>query len=48
MDWGEVARSYGEEFQKSGGDVKVNFEVESITMQVMVRPNHGPTYPFGV
>ena len=23
--------------------MKVNFEVESITMQVMVRPDHGPT-----
>ncbi|CAB4000120.1 L-2-hydroxyglutarate dehydrogenase, mitochondrial, partial [Paramuricea clavata] len=27
VDWGEVARSYGEQFQKSGGEVKVNFEV---------------------
>ena len=27
VDWGEVARSYGDEFQRFGGDVKVNFQV---------------------
>ena len=27
VDWAEVARSYGEEFKRSGGDIKLNFEV---------------------
>ena len=29
MDWAEVARSYGEEFQRSGGEIKLNFEVRN-------------------
>ncbi|XP_028396074.1 L-2-hydroxyglutarate dehydrogenase, mitochondrial-like isoform X2 [Dendronephthya gigantea] len=31
VDWGEVARSYGKEFQNNGGEVILNFEVAKFT-----------------
>jgi predicted nucleotidyltransferase len=37
VDWGEVARSYGEQFQKSGGEVKVNFEV-GVNLNIFIFP----------
>jgi 2-hydroxyglutarate dehydrogenase len=32
VDWGEVARSYGDEFQGCGGEIRVNFQVRDYTL----------------
>ena len=34
VDWGVVARSYGKEFQSSGGEIILNFEVLPSKIQI--------------
>ena len=50
IDYGEVTRSYGRTFEKAGGKVYTNFEVESfdITKESSVDSKDGLLYPVTV